>query len=125
MDQPAFRKGRQYYDTAARPSHVTFDDGKQRKRNFPWGHYVEARWDYEEPETIYVTIGDWLVVITGHNIDALYTAIEDHSLTRVQAHPAFEDDPGHAADSFATQIRFLRAPEPPKKGQTELDLGLS
>ena len=52
MERIGQKKGRQYYDTATRPNHVTFDDGRQRKRNFPWGHYVEARWDYEEPETI-------------------------------------------------------------------------
>ena len=35
----------------------------RRKRNVPGGHYLEARWDYEEPETIYLTLGEWLVVI--------------------------------------------------------------
>jgi hypothetical protein len=123
MDRLGFKKGRQFFDTAPRPSHVTFDDGRQRKRNFPWGHYVEARWDYEEPESIYVTIGNWLVVISGHNIASLYTAIEDHTLTRVGARPDLEDNAAHADDSFATEIRFVKAPESGKRGQTEMDLG--
>jgi hypothetical protein len=124
MDRPTFKKGRQYFDTAARPSHVTFDDGRERKRNLPWAHYVEARWDYEEPEAIYVTIGDWLVVLRGHNVAPLYAAIEDHSLMRVSALPEYDGQAGHDDDSFVTEIRFLKAPTPQKKGQRQLDLGV-
>lgn len=124
MERSLFKKGRQYFDTGQRPSHVTFDDGK-RRRNFPWLHYVEARWDSDEPESIYVTVGNWLVVIAGHNIIPLYTAIEEHTLSRVRAHPQFADDPAHTDDSFATEIRFLKVPEGGKRGQTELDLGLT
>lgn len=118
-----FKKGRHFFDTAQRPTHVTFDDG-HRKRNLPWMHYVEAKWDDDEPDTIYVTIGNWMVVINGHNLTPLYTAIEEHMLIRVRAHPEFNDDPSHTDDSFATGIRFLKAPESGKRGQTELDLGL-
>ena len=124
MESSTPKKGRQYFDTAARPSHVTFDDGRERKRNFPWAHYVEARWDYEEPDTIYVTIGDWLVVINGHNVSPLYVAIEDHTLMRVRAYPQYEGQTAHDDDSFATGIRFVKAPTPPKKGETQLDLGV-
>ncbi len=125
MEKPVFRKPRQYFDTASHPSHVTFDDGKALKRNFPWAHYVEARWDYAEPDTIKVTIGNWLVVITGHNLDLLYAAIEDHSLTRLRAQPKFEGNAEHDADSFVTEIRFLKAPVATKrKGQAELELDL-
>lgn len=123
MERVGQKKGRQFYDTASRPNHVTFDDGRQRKRNFPWGHYVEARWDYEEPGTIYVTIGDWLVVIYGHNIESLYTTIEDRALMRIRAYPDYEGLEAHADDSFATEIRFVKAPPPQKRGQTHLDLG--
>lgn len=123
MDRSMFKKGRQYFDLAQRPTNVTFDDGK-RRRNLPWMHYVEARWDSEEPETIYVTIGDWLVVISGHNILPLYAAIEEHTLSRVSVHPEFADDATHTDDSFAVEIRFVKAPERGKRGQTELDLGL-
>lgn len=122
MDQPTFRKGRLYFDTGARPSHVTFDDGRQRKRNLSWAHYVEARWDYDEPGTIYMTIGNWVVVIIGHNISPLYTAIEDHKLTRVCARADFDRKTDHHDDSFATEIRFLRVRDSGKKGQTELDI---
>ncbi len=125
MEKPVFRKPRMYFDTATRPQHVTFDDGKALKRNFPWGHYVEARWDYAEPDTIKITIGNWLVVIAGYNLDPLYVAIEEHSLTRVGAHPEFEENAEHSDDTFATEIRFMRAPDAkPKKGQAEFDLGL-
>ena len=44
MEQPVLRKPRNCFDTTPRPSHVTFDDGKHERRNFPWGHYVVARW---------------------------------------------------------------------------------
>lgn len=124
VERSMFKKGRHCFDTTQRPTHVTFDDGR-RKRNLPWMHYVEARWDSDEPETVYVTIGNWLVVIVGHNIGPLYTAIEEHTLSRVRAHPEYSDDAAHADDSFAVEIRFLKAPESGKRGQTELDLGLT
>lgn len=123
MDHLGLRRGRQHFDTATRPRSVTFDDGRHRKRNFPWGHYVEAHWDYEEPETIYITIGEWLVVIYGHNIGPLYTAIEDHTLTRIRACPEYEGKEGHADDTFATEIRFVKAPQPGKNGQSQFELG--
>jgi hypothetical protein len=125
MEQPVFRKPRQFFDTAQRPSHVTFDDGKHERRNYPWAHYVEGRWSYGEPETIKLTIGDWLVVIMGHRIEVLYRAIADHTLAWVCAHPEFVGDADHDPDSFATEIRFLQAPAPTKrKGQIELDLDI-
>ena len=123
MEQPIFRKPRQYFETTQRPSHVTFDDGKQLRRNLPWAHYVETRWDYAEPDTIKVTIGDWLVVITGHRLETLFSAIAAHTLASVAAHPEFVGDAEHDPDSFATDIRFLKAPEATKKkGQTEFEL---
>ncbi len=126
MERTTFKKPRQYFDTAARPSHVTFDDGKSLKRNFPWMHYIEARWDYGEPDVVKVLIGDWLVVIAGFNLAALFVAIEEHALTRIRAQPALARDREHAADSFATEICFIKAPQTSgkRKGQTELDLGL-
>jgi hypothetical protein len=125
MEKPVFRKPRIYFDTTPRPAHVLFDDAKQLRRALPWAHFVEARWDYAEPETIKVTIGEWLVIIVGRSLDPLLVAIVDHSLARVCAHPEFEGNTDHEMDSFATEIRFLTAPEPRKrKGQIELDLGL-
>lgn len=124
MDQPVFRKPRQFFDTAVNPSHVSFDDGAQLKRNLPWAHYVEARWDYAEPDAIKVIIGEWQVIITGHNLVPLFVAIEDHKLLRVRAYPDYRGKAEHEPDTFATDIRFLRPPPaPPKRrGQTELDL---
>ena len=125
MAQPVFRKPRQFFDTGQRPSHVTFDDGKLQRINFPWAHFVDARWHYAEPETIKLTIGDWLVVIIGHRIEILYKAIADHTLAWVCAHPEFLEDAERDPDSFATEIRFLQAPAQGKrKGQIEFDLGL-
>lgn len=125
MEKPAFRKPRQYFDTAQRPTHVTFDDGKHERLIFPWAHFVHARWQYAEPEAIKVTVGDWLIVITGHRIEMLYAAIADHTLSAVCAHPEFVGHPDREIDSFATEIRFQRAPEGAKrKGQFEFDLGL-
>lgn len=124
MDQPVFRKPRHFFDTAVNPSHVSFDDGAQLTRNLPWAHYVEARRDHSEPDAIKVTIGDWQVIITGHNLLPLFVAIEEHKLLRVCAHPDFRGDPEREPDSFATDIRFLRAPPAPprRRGQIELDL---
>jgi len=95
------------------------------KRNFPSAYYVEARWDYAEVDTIKLTIGYWLVVIAGCNLNPLYAAIEDRTLSRLSAQRDLEGNSEHEADSFATEIGFMRAPDPkPNKGQTELDLGL-
>jgi|APLak6261664116_1056043.scaffolds.fasta_scaffold49371_2 hypothetical protein len=77
---PVFRKPKLHFDTASRPSHVTFDDGKVLKRNIPWSHYVEARWEYGEPDIVKIEIGGWLVVIRGHNLGPLFIAIEDQML---------------------------------------------
>src|SRR5438477_380930 len=67
METGFVRKPRQHFDTAPRPQHVTFDDGRGQRRNFPWMRYAEARWDYDmEPDVIHVLIADWLVVIRGH-----------------------------------------------------------
>lgn len=123
MNGTPLKKPRQYFDTAAHPSHVTFDDAKDHRRNLPWAHYVEARWDYREPETIKVEIGDWLVVITGHNLATLFLAIEEHSLVRVRAQPELAKDREREADTFATEIRFLKPPA--RKGQIELPLSLT
>src|SRR5260370_443395 len=124
MERPAFRKPRQFFDTAARPGHVTFDDGRSERRNFPWAHYVETRWDYAEPDTLKVEIGDWLVVVRGFNLAALFLAIEDHTLARLRAQPGLAKDREHGADTFATEIRFLKASNLRRKGQIELELGL-
>jgi hypothetical protein len=126
MDKPFFRKPRQHFDIATRPSHVTFDDGEKRRSNFPWIHFVEATWEYAEPETIKVIMGDWLVVITGHNLASLYLAIEEGTLARLRAQPELTRDAERDADTFATEIRFLKVPPPVRRGgQTELELGLN
>lgn len=126
MDLPAVRKPKLYFDTAANPSHVTFDDGKEQRRNIPWMHYVEARWEYAEPDSIKMEIGDWLVVVSGHNLAPLFQAIEDHTLTRVRAQPGLEKDREREFDTFATEIRFMKPPAGTagnRRGQIEFELG--
>lgn len=125
MERTSSRKPRVYFDTVARPSHVTFDDGAQMRRSLPWIHFVEANWEYAEPDIIRVLIGDWLVVLTGHNLASLFTALEDQALARVRAQPDLARDPERDIDSFVTEIRFLKAPDSTKRrGQAELELGL-
>ncbi len=109
MERSPLRKPRQYFDTAAHPSHVTFDDGTSVRRNLPWMHYAEAHWDYADPELITIEIGDWVVMINGYNLGPLFVAIEEHTLLRVRAQPELQV--GHDGDSFVMQIRFVRPNE--------------
>jgi len=125
MDGIAFRKPKLLFDVVANPSHVTFDDGKELRRNIPWLHYVEAHWDHSELDTIKVEIGDWLIVISGQNLGPLFLAIEDRTLMRVRAQPRLREDREREFDTFATEIRFTKAPmkNPGRQpGQIEFDL---
>ena len=125
MDRSPFRKPRNYFETANRPAHVTFDDGKSQRRNFPWMHYVEARWEYFDQGAINVFIGDLLVVIIGNNLAPLFTAIEEQTLVRIRAQPELTKDREHEADSFATDIRFFNTESVPEaNNQFQLNLGL-
>jgi hypothetical protein len=126
MDRIVLRKPKLHFDVVANASHVTFDDGSQQRRNFPWVHYVETRWDYADLDTIKIVIADWIVVITGHNLGPLFEAIEDRTLTRVRAQPELKQDSERVIDTFATEIRFLQPPPgaPAKRvGQIEFNLG--
>ncbi len=121
------RKPRLYFDTAPNATHITFDDGNEQRRNFPWLHYVTARWDYAEPELILLEIGDWLVALRGHNLAPLFQAIEEHTLLRVRAQPELGRDRERQIDSFIAEIRFSYPQPGPagvRRGQTELPLGL-
>ncbi|MFT3868421.1 MAG: hypothetical protein QM715_07980 [Nibricoccus sp.] len=100
------RKPKLHFDTSANPSHVTFDDGKELKRNIPWLHYVEARWHYAEPDCIGIEIGEWVVVMHGYNLGPLFLAIEDRTLVRVRAQPDLGQDREREADTFVTEMRF-------------------
>lgn len=119
------RKPKLHFDTSASPSHVTFDDGKNQRRNFPWMHYIEGRCDYHEPDAIRVEIGEWLIVLRGHNLGPLFVAIEDKTLTRVRAFPEFSKERERESDSFVTEIRFGKPlPKMPggSGGQISFDL---
>jgi hypothetical protein len=127
IDKPVQRKPRLYFDTVAEPSHVTFDDGKELRRNFPWSLYVETRWDYLlEPDFLRIEIGDYLVMIRGHNLGPIFQAIEDHALLRLRARPELEEDRGNEPDSFVTGLVFHKAAPPSapngKGKQFEIDL---
>lgn len=126
MERALQRKARLLFETAIHPVHVTFDDGKAYRRNFPWHDFVEARWDHDEPDTILLEIGHGVVVLRGHNLGPLFAAIEDQSLFRVRAQPEKEAQRDHEEDTFLVEIRFAKG-EPPLRppsnlGQSELDL---
>lgn len=111
------RKPRLFFETATHPSHVTFDDGHQLRRNFPWNHYVEAWWRYGEPDTIQVHIGECVVVLTGSNLTPLFAALEEHTLLRVKAEPD-EEGREREFDSYVTRIIFEKPVErPPPQGE--------
>ena len=110
MDKPAFRKPKLHFDSSTHPSHVTFDDGKDQRRNLPWHGYVEARWDYAEPDIIMIGIGECLVLVRGHNLAPLFQAIEEHALARLRAQPELENDREHEVDTFAVEVRFMKPP---------------
>lgn len=101
------RRTRRYFDEEPRPAGVTFDDGERSRWNLPWMRFAGAGWDHSDPATIRMEIGEWQVVITGHNLEPLFRAIEQGRLARVRAHPEFADDPAHEDDVFATSIRFI------------------
>ena len=109
MERTSLRKPRQHFDLAAHPSHVTFDDGKETRRNLAWMNYTEARWEYAEPDSIKVEIGDWLIVISGYNLAPLFAALEEQTLVRVRAQPELKLDREREGDTFATAIRFLKS----------------
>lgn len=101
------RKPRMYFDEGAHPAGVTFNDGERARRNLPWSHFRCADWDYDDPKAIRVEIGDWQVVISGHNLGPPFGAIEAARLIRVHPHPEFAEDPAYETDVFATSIRFI------------------
>jgi hypothetical protein len=119
-------KPKLHFDTDANPSHVAFDDGKEVRQVVPWLHFVNARWDYDEPETIKMKIGEWIVVMYGHNLGPLYLAIVERTLVRVRAQPDLAGDQKCELDTFVTSLRFT---EPPSggmgaKGRKQIELGL-
>jgi hypothetical protein len=129
MDQPYQRKPRMGFDTGRHQNanHVTFDDGAEIARNFPWTHFVEARWSRLEPDLIEVDIGEWSVAIRGHNLGPLFEAIEDQTLLRIRPRLEMQGPPDWTIDTFATEIRFRKTgPSLPvrRRGQAELDLGV-
>jgi hypothetical protein len=125
MDGISFRKSKLVFDVVANPSHVTFDDAKERQRTVPWMSFVEANWEYAELDTIKMEIGDWLIVISGQNLGPLFQAIQDRTLTRIRAQPRLREDRERQLDTFATEIHFTKPPVrnlAKQRGQIEFDL---
>jgi hypothetical protein len=114
---PPLRKPKLHFDTAASPSHVTFDDGKRLRRNIPWSVYVEACWNHDETDLIRVVIGEWLVLLRGHNLGPLFVAIEEQTLVRVRAMPELEQERDRESDTFVSDLRFGRPPPKPLGGE--------
>lgn len=125
MEANTLRKPKQYFDSDNNPSHVTFDDGKDLWRIIPWQHLVEVRWYYAELDAIKMEIGDWLVVIRGHNLEPLVLAIQNRTVVRIYVRPEMDQVHGDL-DTFVTDIRFLSPPVgqlAKRGGQIEFDLG--
>lgn len=123
----SFRKPKLHFDTDDSPTHVTFDDGKAMLRTIPWSHLAEARWEHTVPDIINITIGNWLVVVRGHNLVPLRAAIEEKTLLRVRALPNLKHEPDREIDTYASEIRFtpklLANSNETRPAQVELDLG--
>ncbi len=100
------RKPKLFFETAVNPPHLTFNAGEQKK-NLPWLHYAEARWDAYEPDFLKIEIGEWLVLLRGYNLGPLFAAIEEHTLQRLSALPDLEQKPEHIHDTFVVEIRFV------------------
>src|SRR5688500_17594168 len=73
----------------------------------PWMRFTGAEWDQSDPASFRIEIGERQIVISGHNLEPMFAAIEHARLARVRAHPKFADDPAHEVDVFATSIRFI------------------
>src|SRR5688572_15499000 len=123
------RKPKLFFDQDPSPRSATFDDGTRWKRSLPWARFAEAVWDYTDPGVIRMEIGDWQVVICGHNLEPLLEAIEAGRLQHVRAQPESADDPARESDVFATSIRFVHlsalAAAGKQKPRRQLDLGLA
>jgi hypothetical protein len=118
------RKPKLHFETADRPSHVTFDDGQQLCRILAWTQFSEARFEHNHPETIEIEIGDWLVALRGHNLGPLLLAIGGPTLALIRALPTLANDSERDHDTFVTAIQFAR-PLPtlvPRASQLELPL---
>jgi len=63
------------------------------RRPFTRIHFSETRWTYTEPDAIYLEVAGYFVSIIEYNIAPLYTAIEEHRLLRIRAHPEFANSP--------------------------------
>lgn len=120
----SMRKPRLYFDEGPDPAGVTFDDGERCRRNLPWIRFASADWDYTDPATIRIEIGEWQVVVGGHNLEPLFAAIARAQLACVRAHPEFADDPEHEADVFVVSIRFIHqsCATPPRGRAAQLRL---
>lgn len=124
MSTDLSRKTRLHFETEPHPATVSFDDGRMR-RSLPYAHFVEVFWPHHDAATIKVEIGNYLVVLIGHNLQPLYEALVNQTLKRVEALPAFAKARGNEGDCFVTEIRFTVPPLAMKAGLTSADAGPS
>ena len=128
---PIRRKPKLWFDVAASPSHVTFDDGARMRRNLPWCHYFEGRWaNHNEPHLIRLTFPEWRIVLTGLALGPLFGAVEERTLLRVAAQPGYECAPARDADTVVTAISFIKPMAldlTPRRGgkKEQIDLNLA
>ncbi len=71
--------------------HQEHDEQHEHEHERTWMRFAGAEWDHSDPATIRVEIGDWQVVITGHNLESLFRAIENARLARLRAYPEFAE----------------------------------
>jgi len=129
MDRLVFKKDRQHFETAPHPPHVTFDDGHGIRRNLPWIHFVEARWNAVSGANFSIIIGEWVIAVEGINLEPLFRAIEEATLLRVKAQPELAQDRSCDGDSIVTSIQFVQITRDAsrRKGnssQLDLEIGL-
>jgi hypothetical protein len=69
---------------------------------------------------IRVEIDECLVVLAGHNLEPLFSAIEGHTLASIRPHLEWTNTLDRERDSFVTSIRFVRvsALKPPATRKT-------
>jgi len=104
------RKPKLHFETDADAASVTFDDGFSARRNFPWHHITETRFDYHEPNCIKVIVGDWMIILRGKHLDPLFGVIANQTLTCVRAHPNLSGEREREGDTFVEGIEFKALP---------------
>lgn len=108
MNPPIARKPKLHFEKHEKPEHISFDDRANFRRTLPWIQFTEARWDYDDPSQIFILIGDWTILLQGHNLGPLFEAIELRQVLRVKTMQPDQCD--SERDSFVTEIVLTKVP---------------